>query len=1174
MLTRIRKLNIVPLRLTALVLLAVVIATLLAACATNDEEDPRNPEDPGPGNEGPSMTIVPVTLITTPPPNGTIQTLEVLANGNGWQQMEIDISGVEPFRSLAATGRNYRAFSASPDIATVVVEQGTGMATVTAVTKGNALITITAVEFGGGNADLYSFTVIAPNRAPRVDNPIPASMNATVGTAFSYPIPENTFLDADSDPLTYTASTRPNASWLVFDATSRTFNGTPDANSVGFIIVTIIAQDSGGLKAIQTTVLTVTPASSSNQAPVAEGTIPAVTLGVNDLPVTRDVTSYFSDPDSGILTYTASTSNAVVATASVSGNVVTVTPEAVGSATITVTAHDPGGQTVSQTIAVTVTSESKPDLIVSSFSPPSKVRAGETFTLNAVVQNFGTGTADATTLKYYRSTDSTITSSDTQVGTDVSVISLGYLVFDSYQDNNIRAPSSAGAYYYGACVDSVPGETNTNNNCSIAVSVEVDDGTPDLVISSRSASVSSLTVGGTFTLYATVRNQGTAEAVATTLRYYRSSNSTITPNDTEVGTDSVSSLQISKVSSESIDLTEPSTSGAYYYGACVDSVSGETDTNNNCSTGIRVTFTLPLSPDLVILSGSASVSVSSLTVREVFTLSATAFNRGTGTADRTTLRYYRSTNSTISSGDTQVGTDSVRALNYLETDSEQTSLTAPSSTGTYYYGACVDSVSGETSTTNNCSDGVRVTVSGGTPDLVISSRSVSDSTLTAGDSFTLYATVRNQGTGTADSTLLRYYRSTNSTISSSDTRVGATDSVSTLDYLETDNEQVSLTAPSSAGTYYYGACVVSVSGETNTNNNCSAGVRVEVGSSGTPDLVISSRSVSDSTLSLSESFTLYATVRNQGTRTADSTDLRYYRSTNSTISSGDTLVGTDYVTSLRASSTSSESISLNAPSSTGTYYYGACVDSVSGEPNTSNNCSAGIAVTVSGSSDLVISSRSVSDSTLSLNESFTLYATVRNQGTGTADSTELKYYRSTNSTISSFDTPVGTDYVTSLGGSRTSSESIRLNAPSSTGTYYYGACVDAVSGETSTSNNCSDGVRVTVSGPDLVISSFNIPSSVRQGLYYTIYATVRNQGTGTADSTELKYYLQHSTDSTRTQLGTDYVRYLDSGETSSESIRFRVPSGYLPGGTWYITACVDSVSGETNTGNNCNYHHN
>ena len=113
------------------------------------------------------------------------------------------------------------------------------------------------------------------------------------------------------------------------------------------------------------------------------------------------------------------------------------------------------------------------------------------------------------------------------------------------------------------------------------------------------------------------------------------------------------------------------------------------------------------------------------------------------------------------------------------------------------------------------------------PDLIVESPSVSDSTLTTGQSFTLRATVRNSGTGSAASTTLRYYRSSNSTISTSDTEVG-TDSVSGLSASNTSAESISLTAPSSAGTYYYGACVASVSGESNSNNNCSTGVRLVV----------------------------------------------------------------------------------------------------------------------------------------------------------------------------------------------------------------------------------------------------------------------------------------------------------------------------------------------------------
>ena len=111
---------------------------------------------------------------------------------------------------------------------------------------------------------------------------------------------------------------------------------------------------------------------------------------------------------------------------------------------------------------------------------------------------------------------------------------------------------------------------------------------PDLVVQTPSVSDSAPAAGATFTLSATVRNVGDREAAATTLRYYRSNNTTISRSDTLVGTDAVSALSASEASAESIRLTAPSSAGTYYYGACVDPVSGESRIGNNCSQSVRL----------------------------------------------------------------------------------------------------------------------------------------------------------------------------------------------------------------------------------------------------------------------------------------------------------------------------------------------------------------------------------------------------------------------------------------------------------------------------------------------------------------------------------------------------------------------------------------------------------
>ena len=233
----------------------------------------------------------------------------------------------------------------------------------------------------------------------------------------------------------------------------------------------------------------------------------------------------------------------------------------------------------------------------------------------------------------------------------------------------------------------------------------------------------------------------------------------------------------------------------------------------------------------------------------------------------------------------------------------------------------------------------------------------------------------------------------------------------------------------------------------------------------TPDLAVEGASVDDAAPGPGASFTLNATVRNRGDAQAPATTLRYYRSTDSTISDADTEEGTDPIGVLEAGATSEQSVSLTAPSSAGTYYYGACADAVAHEADTGNNCSDGVEVTVSGSSgapDLTVESAAVDDAAPDAGASFTFSATVRNRGGAQAAATTLRYYRSANSTISDADIEEGTDPVGVLATGATSAQSVSLTAPSSTGTYYYGACVDAGTDESDTGNNCSDGVEVVV----------------------------------------------------------------------------------------------------------------
>ena len=771
--------------------------------------------------------------------------------------------------------------------------------------------------------------------------------------------------------------------------------------------------------------------------------------------------------------------------------------------------------------------------------------------------------------------------------------------FDDFFDSNCRL-SSGRPSFCELLAGNVTGITYTHANpdddtnyywitaCNSAGCSDIDSGNPaqfiatqsapDLVVDRPTVSVCAPEAGARFTLNAAVRNQGNGPSAFTTLRYYRSTDSAITTSDTEVGTDSVSRINALETGDESVSLTAPDTPGTYYYGACVDAVSDESDTANNCSAEVAVTVGAAPAPDLVVDRPTVSVSAPEAGAR--FTLNAAVRNQGNGPSAFTTLRYYRSTDSAITTSDTEVGTDSVSRINALETGDESVSLTAPDTPGTYYYGACVDAVSDKSDTANNCSAEVAVTVGAApAPDLVVETPVLSNPSPVAGVSFPMSVTVRNQGNGRSDSTVLRYYRSTDATITTSDTVVG-TSQVGSLTTSETNGVSTVLPGLSAAGTYYYGACVDAVSGESDTTNNCSSAVVVTVTApSSNPDLVVDMGG-GISTSVAGTSFSINLAVRNQGTgATSASTTLRYYRSTDAVISDGDTEVGTDSVGPLAGSSSiSGYSIDLTAPSTKGTYYYGACVDAVADETVTTNNCSSARTITIGSlGPDLVVTQVNGPTMDPIAEEDFWISIHVENQGDSLALSPTARFYRSTDTTISSSDTEIGNVQLLHMEPSRAfDSGSIKTLAvaPSTAGTYYYGACIDPLTGESDTTNNCSSAEAVTVhsaSGSDLAIERFWISAIEVYFPAIPMYATVRNQGTGPAASTPVSFYL--STDATisttDTRIDGQYVKRLAPSETSGYgSVQVTTTAEPIPG-TYYYGACVEPVSGETDTTNNC-----
>jgi len=97
--------------------------------------------------------------------------------------------------------------------------------------------------------EYVNMTIGAPNRTPTLVTAL-ADQAAAQGASFSYTVPSGAFTDPDGDTLAYSATLADGSalpSWLTFNASTRTFSGTPSA--LGTVSVKVTAKDGGNLSA-------------------------------------------------------------------------------------------------------------------------------------------------------------------------------------------------------------------------------------------------------------------------------------------------------------------------------------------------------------------------------------------------------------------------------------------------------------------------------------------------------------------------------------------------------------------------------------------------------------------------------------------------------------------------------------------------------------------------------------------------------------------------------------------------------------------------------------------------------------------------------------------------------------------------------------------------------------
>ncbi|QDY82421.1 RTX toxin [Paenibacillus polymyxa] len=264
----------------------------------------------------------------------------------------VSLAGV--FADEDSDALTYTATSTDAVVATVSVT-GSDLK-ITPVNAGTATITVTANDRNGGKVDTQFNVTITPvipeavNHAPTVKSSI---SDVTTGAADGIKTVSlaGVFTDEDSDALTYTAAST-DAGVATVSVTGSDLKITPV--NAGTATITVTANDGNGGKVDTNFTLTVTPLPAVNHAPVVQSTINDISTEAGAMDTTIGLASTFADEDLDSLTYSAGSSDPGVATVSVTGDQLSITPLAVGSATVTVTADDGEGGTVQTTFQVIV----------------------------------------------------------------------------------------------------------------------------------------------------------------------------------------------------------------------------------------------------------------------------------------------------------------------------------------------------------------------------------------------------------------------------------------------------------------------------------------------------------------------------------------------------------------------------------------------------------------------------------------------------------------------------------------------------------------------------------------------------------------------------------------------------------------------------------------------------
>ena len=415
---------------------------------------------------------------------------------------------------------------------------------------------------------------------------------------------------------------------------------------------------------------------------------------------------------------------------------------------------------------------------------PNVSAAGNSIGASCYMQNQGNSTASSSNVGYYLSTNTVFDASDVLLlsSPGPALVAGGYQ--SRYNNLVIPAGTAPGSYYVLFVADptDVVAESNENNNVTSASLLLLAPGV-DLIPQQPQLFANNATPGFGIQASCNMLNSGTTTAPSSNLGYYLSTDQTLDASDVLLTTVTGYALFSGQSSSRPGTLVVPTgtAAGGYYVLFVADpgnAVAETNETNNVVSQPLTVNP--PFSGNVVPLIGAATVTSCSTSIYDNGGLSNYADNSSGSLTilPATTGAMVQLAFTTL---DTEYGYDFVSVYDgtsasapLLATYSgnyQNTQLPLPL-TATNVAGAltvvfssdALDNAAGFAATVS-C-------VSAPLSDLLLTQIGASPSTVPAGNSVSLSATVANQGGGPASASAVGFFLSTDQVLSAGDVPLG------------------------------------------------------------------------------------------------------------------------------------------------------------------------------------------------------------------------------------------------------------------------------------------------------------------------------------------------------------------------------------------------------------------